>query len=154
MVSIELSLRGAAQTYTSIRSDETGESPNELVPCFFFRPLSVNPIKMDAQIARSFRKNDEQEGDSNLRPLGFDFRIWAFKNMLSKRQNQEPGVVAIFTRIAEMTAFLNTNERDLAGTKQSRTRKIEATRPTEWTLTVPRVHHRVSISVSYASQNE
>ena len=51
---------------------------------------------MESQIARSFRKNDEQEGDSNLRPPGFDFRIWAFKNMLSKRQNQEPGVVATF----------------------------------------------------------
>ena len=53
---------------------------------------------MESQIARSLRKNDEQEGDSNLRPPGFDFRIWAFKNMLSKRQNQEPGVVATLPR--------------------------------------------------------
>ena len=65
-VSVELSLRGAAQTYTSIRSDETGESPNELVSYFLFRPLSVYPIKMEGQIAGSLRKNDEQEEDSNL----------------------------------------------------------------------------------------
>ena len=71
-----------------------------------FFPLSIYPIKTGGQIARSFRKNDEQEGDSNLRPPGFDFRIWAFKNMLSKRQNQEPGVVAIFTRKAEHDVIL------------------------------------------------
>ena len=109
---------------------------------------------MESQIARSFRKNDEQEGDSNLRPPGFNFRIWAFKNMLSKRQNQEPGVVAIFPRIAEHDVILEHQRKRPGGTKQSRTRKIEATRPTEWTLPVPRVHHRVSISVTYASQNE
>ena len=64
----------------------------------FFRPLSIYLLKMESQIARSFKKNDEQEGDSNLRPPSFDLRIWAFKNMLSKRQNQEPGVVATFPR--------------------------------------------------------
>ena len=50
----------------SIRSDETGESPNELVPCFFFCPISVYLIKNEGQIVGSFRKNDEQEWDSNL----------------------------------------------------------------------------------------
>ena len=66
------------------------------MPCFFFRPLSVYPIKMEGQIARSFRKNDEHEWDSNLRPPRFDCLIWASRMVLSKRQNQEPGVVATF----------------------------------------------------------
>ena len=61
---------------------------------------------MEGQIARSFRKNDEHEWDSNLCPPRFDFRIWASRMVLSKRQNQEPGVVAIFTRKAEHDVIL------------------------------------------------
>ena len=67
----------------------------------------------------------------NLRPPGFNFCIWAFKNMLSKRQNQEPGVAATFPRIAEHDVILEDQRKRPGGTKQSRTRKIEATRPTE-----------------------